>query len=170
MTFVQIDGDAINASRSSIATNALEGGLQGIQVDTTCQGMCFALGQSRSFPAGAHETKDRRVARQGLRGECFLATLLSPGRPDDPDAGTVWERLTIPVKTPVAILPTTVSPFGPRPLQAEALLWGRCHPRTSDVGPSLAPLRDPCRFVMDLWARSFPGCPGTAWDFHRSVW
>ena len=43
------------------------------------------------------------------------------------------------------------------PFGAEALLWGCCHPRASDVGPSLVPLRGPCRFVRDLWARSFPG-------------
>ena len=43
------------------------------------------------------------------------------------------------------------------PFRAEALLWGRCHPRASGVGPPLAPLRGSSRFVMDLWARSFPG-------------
>src|SRR6267154_2603786 len=43
------------------------------------------------------------------------------------------------------------------PFRAEALLWGRCHPRASGVGPPLVPLRGPSRFVMDLWARSFPG-------------
>ena len=55
-----------------------------------------------------------------------------------------------------ARLPTTESPFG-RLGWATALLWGRCHPRTSDVGPSLVPPREPCRFVIDLWARSYPG-------------
>ena len=47
------------------------------------------------------------------------------------------------------------------PFRAEALLWGRCHPRTRGVGPPRAPLRDPSRFVIDLWARSFPGL---AWN------
>ena len=47
------------------------------------------------------------------------------------------------------------------PFRAEALLWGRCHPRTRSVGPPRAPLRDPSRFVIDLWARSFPGL---AWN------
>jgi len=47
------------------------------------------------------------------------------------------------------------------PFRAEALLWGRCHPRASGVGPPLVPLRDSSRFVMDLWARSFPGL---AWN------
>ena len=44
------------------------------------------------------------------------------------------------------------------PFRAGALLWGRCHPRASGVGPPLAPLHSSSRFVMDLWARSFPGC------------
>ena len=47
------------------------------------------------------------------------------------------------------------------PFRAGALLWGRCHPRTRGVGPPRAPLRDPSRFVIDLWARSFPGL---AWN------
>ena len=49
------------------------------------------------------------------------------------------------------------SPHYGVPFRAGALLWGRCHPRANDEGPSFVPLRDPSRFVMDLWARSFPG-------------
>jgi hypothetical protein len=59
LTLKQMDGHAIDSSGPPVASDAPEGPLEGIEVDTTCQGMCFDPGQSRSFPAGAHETKDR---------------------------------------------------------------------------------------------------------------
>jgi hypothetical protein len=67
--------------------------------------------------------------------------------------GTFWERANCSREDSGRVATHYGVPFG-----AEALLWGRCHPRASSVGPLLAPLRDPSRFVMDLWARSFPGC------------
>jgi len=59
LTLVQLNGHAIDARGPSVTTNAAEGFLEFMQVDTTCQGMRFDPGQSRSFPAGAHGTKDR---------------------------------------------------------------------------------------------------------------
>lgn len=109
---VQIDGDAIDARSSSVASNATEGFPKELQVDTTCQGMCFDPGQSRVLQQKPMERRTGRFTCWGLRRECFLATLLSPGRPDDPDAGPFWERLTIPVKSLAVSPPTTVSPFG----------------------------------------------------------
>jgi hypothetical protein len=46
---IQSDGDAIDARGSAVAFDAPEGVPKGQQVDTTCQGMCFDLGQSVPF-------------------------------------------------------------------------------------------------------------------------
>ena len=49
LTLVQLNGHAIDARGASVATNAPEGPLEGIQVDTTSQGMRFDPEQSRSI-------------------------------------------------------------------------------------------------------------------------
>src|SRR5258708_38685358 len=50
------------------------------------------LVKAAPFQQEPMERKIGRFTRWSLRGECFLASLLSPGRPDDPDAGPFWER------------------------------------------------------------------------------
>jgi len=102
------------------------------------------------------ERRIGRCTRWRLRGECFLASLLSPGRPDDPDWGTLLGEANCSREVSGGVSANYGAPF-----RASALLWGRCHPRTRGVGPPRAPLRDPSRFVLDLWARSFPGL---AWN------
>ena len=87
LRLIQSDGDAIDARGSAVAFDAPEGVPKGLQVDTTCQGMSFDLGQSVPFQQEPMERRIGRCTRWRLRGECFLASLLSPGRPDDPDAG-----------------------------------------------------------------------------------
>ena len=78
------------------------------------------LVKAAPFQQEPMERRIGRCTRWRLRGECFLASLLSPGRPDDPDLGPSWERLTVPVKSPVVYLPTTVPPFGPEPYFGDA--------------------------------------------------
>ncbi len=98
---------------------------------------------------------ERRIGsgtRWGLRGECFLASLLSPVEAGRSRRGTFWERANCSHEVSSSVSTNYGAPF-----RAGALLWGRCHPRTRGVGPPRAPLRGSSRFVMDLWARSFPG-------------
>src|SRR5258708_5369020 len=103
----------------------------------------LTLVKTAPFQQEPMERRIGRITHGRLRGECFLASLWSPGRPDDPAVGPVGES---------ANCSREVSGGEPAhygvPFRAEALLWGRCHPRASSVGPLLAPLRGPSRFVM----------------------
>jgi hypothetical protein len=92
LTLIQIDGHAIDASGPSVASNAPEGILEGIQVDTTCQGMRFDPGQSRSFPAGAHGTKDRQIHRRETSWRMFLSIPLESGEAGRSRSGTDWRE------------------------------------------------------------------------------
>jgi hypothetical protein len=87
LRLIQSDGDAIDARGSAVAFDAPEGVPEGKQVDTTCQRMCFDLGQSVPFQQEPMERRTGRLSNVRVRGECFLTAPLSPGRPDDPDAG-----------------------------------------------------------------------------------
>src|SRR5580658_1421143 len=80
------------------------------------------LVKAAPFQQEPMERRIGRCTRWRLRGECFLASLLSPGRPDDPEGGRFWERLTVPVKSPVVTLPTTLPPFGPLPYFGDAAI------------------------------------------------
>jgi hypothetical protein len=84
---IQRDGDAIDARGSAVAFDAPEAVPEGKQVDTTCQRMSFDLGQSDPFQQEPMERRTGRLSIARVRGECFLTAPLSPGRPDDPDAG-----------------------------------------------------------------------------------
>ncbi len=53
----------------------------------------------------------------------FLSVSLESGEAGRSRRGTLfWERLTVPVKSPVVYLPTTVPPFGPKPYFGDAAI------------------------------------------------
>src|SRR5271170_7729008 len=98
------------------------------------------LVKAAPFQQEPMERRIGRCTRWRLRGECFLASLLSPGRPDDPDWGTLLGEANCSREVSGGVSANYGAPF-----RASALLWGRCHPRTRGVGPPRAPLRDPSR-------------------------
>jgi hypothetical protein len=98
------------------------------------------------------------------RGGCFLAATALPERGSD----RPWEAprygLTFLMVRQPRFPSHTDAPFA-----LGGLLRSSCHPRSGIGGAdsSTAAWPDPFAILIGLGC---PGQPGTAWDFHRSVW
>jgi len=88
LRLIQSDGDAIDARGSAVAFDAPEGVPKGKQVDTTCQGMCFDLGQSVPFQQSPwNEGPVDFPSREFV--ENVLNSALEPGEAGRSRCGTV---------------------------------------------------------------------------------
>ena len=122
------------------------------------------LGHVRPFPAETHETETSgQTPPPARRGCCLASASLSAERCGRPVVGLTL-RANCPRGSSSSSSLAHGSSFHRGGYSGAAVV-----PEAGAVGPVPRTAASPAPFGI-LIGRAYPGCPETAWDFHRSVW
>ena len=158
------DAHLVDPRRTAVPSHVAKGAVHEFRGDPSRQRVVLDLGHGWPFPAETHETETSGQTPPPARGGCCLVSAAwSAERCGRPMVG-----LTRPANCPRGSSSSSSLAHGSS-FHLIGYSGAAAIPEAGAVGAVPRTAASPARFGI-LIGRVYPGCPETAWDFHRSVW